>query len=212
MTTPSNGEGSTTEQAAQAVRDVASTAREEAGAVVDETRKQAARVTDEVRQQLAEQAERQRGQAVSLLRTAGDELGSLSNGDQSALTQQLVRLSSERLRGAATYLEDHGPEELLTEVRHFARRRPGAFLLMAGVAGVVAGRVFRGTTAARSDGGGTTAPAPSMPATPALGSAPAPAAPAVDDTLVYSTTTPGSADLAEGQYANLGGEGDRRYG
>jgi hypothetical protein len=208
MTTPSNGEGSTTEQATQAVRDVASTAREQTGAVVDETRKQAARVTDEVRQQLTEQAERQRGQAVSLLRTAGDELGSLANDDQSALAQQLVRLSSERLRGAATYLEDHGPEELLTEVRHFARRRPGVFLLMAGVAGVVAGRVFRGTTAARSDAGASAAPAP---AAPAFGTAPAAAGP-TDDTLVYSTTTPGPVDLAEGQYANLGGEGDRRYG
>lgn len=199
MTNPTGWE-STTEQAQHAARDVASTAREQAGVVADETRRQAVRVTDDVRRQLTEQAERQRGQAVSVLRTAGDELGALATDEQSALTQQLVRLSSGKLREVADHIETHGPEELLGQVRDFARRRPGAFLLMAGVAGVVAGRVVRGAAAAKSDSG---APA----AVPPIPAGPPPVNP-TEDTLVYSTTTPGlpagDVDLREQQYAGNG--------
>jgi hypothetical protein len=51
----------------------------------------------------------------------------------------------------ADWLEQREPGDLLDEVRRFARRRPGAFVLGALVAGVVAGRMTRGIVAARSD-------------------------------------------------------------
>jgi hypothetical protein len=49
-----------------------------------------------------------------------------------------------RLHGAASWLEHRQPADLLDEVRNFARRRPGTFLLGAAVAGIAAGRLTRG--------------------------------------------------------------------
>jgi hypothetical protein len=141
----------TTQQAKESASNVASSVKDEAGTVLEEGKRQAARVTDDVRQQVSTRVDQQRGQAVSALRTAGEELGSIHTDEQSALTQQMVKLSSEKLRDAATYLETHGPSEVLDGVRDFARRKPMMFLLAAGVAGVVAGRIFRSTVAARSD-------------------------------------------------------------
>jgi hypothetical protein len=209
MTTPDHGQESTAEQAKHAALDVAGTAREQAGAVAAETRRQAARVTDDVRRQLGEQADRRRGEAAQLLRTTGDELGSMADG-QSQLTQQLVRMSSDQLRGLAEYVENHGPEELLADVRRFARRRPGAFLLMAGLAGVVAGRMVRGTAAARStadSGAGSTVRPLAAPAADVS---------STEDTLVYSTTTPGAPagdiDITDPAYAAVGTDWERRHG
>jgi hypothetical protein len=149
MTTPSSSTASTGEQAKQAAQDVASTAKDQAVTVLDETKHQANRVTEEVRQQVSEQVQQQRGQAVSALRKAGDELGSLPTDEHSRLTQQIVQMSSERLRDVATYLDTHGPEDMLEGLRSFARRRPMMFLFAAGIAGVVAGRAFRSATSSQ---------------------------------------------------------------
>jgi hypothetical protein len=151
MTNMQQQDRPTTQQAKESASSVASSVKDEMGTVVDEGKRQAARVTDDVRQQVSTRVDQQRGQAASALRTSGDELGSIHTDGQSALTQQIVKLSSEKLRDAAGYLETHGPSEVLDGVRDFARRKPMMFLLAAGLAGVVAGRVFRSTVAVRSE-------------------------------------------------------------
>jgi hypothetical protein len=50
-------------------------------------------------------------------------------------------------------LQNREPAELLEEVRSFARRKPGLFLLGAAAAGVLAGRLTSGVKAAHSDNG-----------------------------------------------------------
>ena len=50
-------------------------------------------------------------------------------------------------------LQTRDPGELLDEVRSFARRKPGLFLLGAAAAGIVAGRLTSGVKAAHSDSG-----------------------------------------------------------
>jgi hypothetical protein len=50
-------------------------------------------------------------------------------------------------------LQSREPAELLDEVRRFARRKPGMFLLGAAAAGVLAGRLTSGVKAAHSDSG-----------------------------------------------------------
>ncbi|HKC26518.1 MAG TPA: hypothetical protein VKB75_00770, partial [Jatrophihabitans sp.] len=52
------------------------------------------------------------------------------------------------------------PGDLVDELRRFARRRPGAFLMGALAAGVVAGRLGRGVVAAHTEDDGTAAGAP----------------------------------------------------
>jgi hypothetical protein len=55
----------------------------------------------------------------------------------------------------ATFLQNREPADLLDEVRSFARRRPGTFLLGAALAGVLAGRLTSGVKAAHADHSGS---------------------------------------------------------
>ena len=50
-------------------------------------------------------------------------------------------------------LDGREPSQILDDVRAFARRRPGAFLLGALAAGVVAGRITRGAKESQSSSG-----------------------------------------------------------
>jgi hypothetical protein len=67
------------------------------------------------------------------------------------MAAELTRQAASRLHGAASWLDSREPADLLEEVRSFARRRPGAFLLAAAATGLAAGRLTRGL-AAGSDG------------------------------------------------------------
>jgi hypothetical protein len=72
-----------------------------------------------------------------------------NNGGGSGLATEVVRQASQRLRGVQGYVEGGTGSDVLSDVRSFARRRPGAFLLAAAAAGVLAGRATRGAAAAR---------------------------------------------------------------
>jgi hypothetical protein len=142
----------------QSVRDaggqVAETATEQAKQVAAEAGRQARDLLGEAREQAREQALAQQHKAAEQLRTLAGELNEMAaKSGQSGMAAELAQQASERIGGAASWLEKREPGDLLDEVRDFARRRPGAFLLGAVVAGVVAGRLTRGVAAAaRSDG------------------------------------------------------------
>ncbi|MBA2559201.1 MAG: hypothetical protein H0V07_04820 [Propionibacteriales bacterium] len=137
--------------AADATQQVAGTAKEQAGQVVSDVREQTRQLADETRQQLSSQAVGQRDKAVSSLRSLGEELRSMSDQSaQSGLGTQLAREGSELTQKVADFVEQREPAQLLDEVRTFARRKPGAFLIGAAVAGVVVGRLTRGAVAAQS--------------------------------------------------------------
>ena len=75
-----------------------------------------------------------------------------AKGGQSGVATEVAQQAAERIHGAASWLEQREPADLLQAVRDFARRRPGVFLARAAVAGLAAGRLTRGMTdAARSD-------------------------------------------------------------
>ena len=85
--------------------------------------------------------------------------------------------------------------DLLDDIRSFARRKPGAFLLGAAVAGIVAGRMFRGAKDASTSTPSTQGI--DTPQAPALGTIEASALPAGSpstdqfqgDPLMAGTTT-----------------------
>jgi uncharacterized protein YjbJ (UPF0337 family) len=137
--------------AAGATSQVAGTAKEQAGQVVSDVREQTRQMADQTRTQLSGQVTGQRDKAVGSIRSIGDELHSLASGEggQSGIVSQLAREGSDMTHKVADFIEQREPAELLDEVRSFARRKPGTFLIGAALAGVVVGRLTRGVVANR---------------------------------------------------------------
>lgn len=145
--------GQLKETSAEAARQVAGTVKERASDVTSDAREQTRRLADQTRNELVGQASRQKQRAVNGLRSVSDELRGMAEHGQSGLGTQLARHGADVTNQAADYLQQHEPGDLLEEVRGFARRKPGTFLLVAAAAGVVAGRLTRALAA-----GGTGTP------------------------------------------------------
>lgn len=151
--------GSTGDSAQEKATHVASTAKEsgaqtaqtaagEAQHVAAETKEQARDLAQEAMSQLREQAGAQQEKVVSGLRELVEELRAMADGGgKNGLATEAAHQGADRAKQAADWLEHHEPGDLLDEVRRFGRRRPGAFLAGAALAGVLAGRLTRGMTA-----------------------------------------------------------------
>ena len=131
--------------------DVADTVGEQASRVASETSRQARNLVREGRDQLADQTRQGQQRAVGGLRKAADQLHQMSErSDSQGVVPELARQAADRTRGIADWLDKREPGDLVDEVRRFARRKPGVFLLGATLAGVAVGRLTRGAVAARS--------------------------------------------------------------
>jgi hypothetical protein len=142
--------------AAQAGSQVASTAVDQAKEVAQETQRQAMNLVEQGQSQLREQATVQQQKAAQGLSSLAQELRGMVNGtnfETSGPAHDLVRQATDKIEELAGWLQNREPADLLQEVRSYARRRPGTFLLGAAVAGVVAGRLTSGVRKAHSDGG-----------------------------------------------------------
>lgn len=141
--------------AADAGRQVAGTATEQAANVAQEVKSQARDLVGEARGQVQNQARAGQQKAADGIRALSQELRQMAeSGGQSGTASEVARQVADRVDGLAGWLGDREPGDLLEEVRSFARRRPGAFLLGAAIAGVVVGRLTRGAVdAARTDSG-----------------------------------------------------------
>ena len=134
--------------AADHAKDLAGTASDKASDVIGEAKAQASDLFGTAREQLGSEAENRRGQAVSALHAIGDELDSMQShdGDHGVATQ-LAGRGTQYVRQTAEWLDGRQPNEILDDVRKFAREKPGTFLLGALVAGIIAGRLTRAVKA-----------------------------------------------------------------
>src|SRR3954468_3862770 len=142
--------------AVQAGSQVASTATDQAKEVVQETQRQAKDLLDQGRTQVREQAISQQQKAGQSLSSLAQELRGLADGTSSGApgpARDLLQQGAGIVENFAGKLQNREPAELLDEVRRFARRKPGLFLLGAAAAGVLAGRLTSGVKAAHSDSG-----------------------------------------------------------
>jgi hypothetical protein len=142
--------------AAQAGSQVASTAADQAKQVAAETQRQAKDLLEQGRGQVKEQVVSQQQKAGQSLSSLAQELRSLADGTSQGApgpARDLLQQASSSVENFASMLQNREPAELLDEVRRFARRKPGLFLLGAAAAGVVAGRLTSGVKAAHSDNG-----------------------------------------------------------
>lgn len=155
--------------AATQAKDVLGTAKTEASTVVSEAKVQAKDLFAQTQSELKEQASTQQQRIAVGLRGVGDELSSMAaNSEGSGVASDLVQQVASRLSSAASWLGDRDPSSVLDEVKRFARRRPGTFILGAAVAGIVVGRLTRALASNASDEKAETS-------TPALPPSPAPA-------------------------------------
>jgi hypothetical protein len=138
--------------AVDAGRHVTDTATEQAGQVVQEAKYQARNLVAEAREQATQQARAgQQNAADSLHGLAGELRQMADNGDRNGTATGFAGQAADRLGGIADWIGAREPGDLVEEVRRFARRRPGAFLLGAAVAGVLAGRLTRGAVDAQRE-------------------------------------------------------------
>lgn len=134
--------------AKQGARDVADTARSEARHVADEARLQSRQMFGQLRSEANDQVGAQQSRLADTLRSLGDELGGMARGEQPqhGLAADLAQQASARLDSAASWLGNREPAQVLDDVKRYARRNPGTFLAIAGLAGLVAGRFTRSLT------------------------------------------------------------------
>lgn len=167
-TTGPTGDGSSTTKAKDQAKQTAGTAADEGKHVAGVARDEAQRVASEAKSQLnhlmseatsqvEDQSRTQRDRIVDTLRSFGDDLNQMAAQSDGGIAADLAREGAARARTLSSHLDGREPRDLLGDVRGFARRKPGTFLLGALAAGVVAGRLTRGA----KDG---TSAAPSRPA------------------------------------------------
>jgi hypothetical protein len=129
--------------AREEARHVADTAREQAGEVVGEAKDRARDVVGDVREELRRRADEQGARAAGALHETGRQLRSMADSGEDNVLTGVVSQAAQQVEQLASRLDDGGVERVLDDVRSFARRKPGTFLLAAGAAGFVIGRLAR---------------------------------------------------------------------
>ena len=149
--------------AAQRTRQLAETAREETSNLAQDVRERASEVTGEVfeqgrnvvedaRQQVEAKAAAGTQQLATAFRNLGSQTQALTEGrpeDAPDLLEYACRAAdgfygaADRLYGLSQDIQEEGVGKVLDDLQSFARRRPGAFLLGAAVAGFGLGRAVK---------------------------------------------------------------------
>lgn len=136
--------------------DTAQTAKEEVGAVAgtvkDETKQfaqqateQARGLVDELHGDVRQRAEQQATKVAQTLHTTSRQLSSMANSsDQNqGVVPALLREGANTVDRIAGRLDAGGLDAVFSDVRSWARRNPGTFVLGALAAGFVGGRFVR---------------------------------------------------------------------
>ncbi|WP_072314559.1 hypothetical protein [Agrococcus sp. Marseille-P2731] len=184
---------------------VAGTAKDEAKNVAGEAKHQAKQLLDTTMQEAREQASTQQRRAAEGMRTVSDDLRSMASGEGASdgIAQQIVTQVGDRVEAAAGWLNDREPADLLDELKSFARRRPGTFIAIAGVAGLLVGRLTRGLIADAKDEHGSSSTTGGS-GYPSSGGAHAAGGSSTDG---YSSSTPGTGGYSTGSAGTVGGAG-----
>jgi hypothetical protein len=113
---------------------------------------QATDLYHQTKRELSDQADTQQQRIATGLRGMGDDLLSMArNSTQQGMASDLVREVSHRVSRAGSWLGSRDFNGVMTEVKGYARRSPGTFILAAAVTGVVVGRLTRALASNASD-------------------------------------------------------------
>lgn len=137
--------------AAESGKYLAGEAGAQAKTVAAEAGRQAKDLLDLGRSQLTSTAGDQQQRLAGGLRTFSSDLSQMADGAESSLASGIARTVADQTSSIASWFENREPADILDEVKRFARRNPGTFLLIAAGAGLLAGRLTRGVRDASSD-------------------------------------------------------------
>ena len=187
VNTAGTGNPDLKQEAGAAGHRVADTAKQEARSVASEAKYQVRRLADRVGGEVRSQASTQQHRAAGGIRDVGSQFSEMAaTSTSSGMARDLVETVGARADSVASWLDQREPQDLLEEVKRFARRRPGVFLAIAAGVGVVIGRLTRSLATPSDSSSGTGAKA-------------APLAGRVD--APYTTEYPGTS----GTYTGTGG-------
>lgn len=142
----------TGQQAKEGAKHVAEVGKDEAKNVVHETGQQAKEMWQQTRAQLLDQSAQQQTRVADGLRSLSQELSGMARtSEQQGVASDLAQQASQRMGDVAGWLDQRDPGSLVSEVKQFARQRPGTFLAAAAVLGLVGGRLSRGLVADHQD-------------------------------------------------------------
>jgi hypothetical protein len=128
--------------------DTVAVAKDELAQLAQEARGHAYNLWSQTSDQLREHALAGTHQLADVLHSLSGELGHLaSRSEQNGPVTAFARQASAKGGSFSHWLSNADVDDLMMEVRRFARRRPFAFLVGAATAGVLAGRLSRGLMA-----------------------------------------------------------------
>lgn len=161
VNTAGTGNPDLKQEAGAAGHRVADTAKQEARSVASEAKFQVRKLADRVGGEVRSQASTQQHRAAGGIRDVGSQFSEMAaTTTSSGVARDLVETVGARADSVASWLDQREPQDLVEEVKRFARRRPGVFLAIAAGVGVVIGRLTRSlaTPSDSSDRTGTTTP------------------------------------------------------
>lgn len=129
--------------ATEKATEVKDTATAGAAAVAQEAKTKAMDVFGQTKQQLTQEANTQGQRLASSLQDVSRQLSTMAQGGEAGPVQDLASQAADALGSFANRLQGGGTDGLLRDLSGLARRKPGAFLLGAGVAGFVVTRLVR---------------------------------------------------------------------
>ena len=124
---------------------VASTAADQSRMVAHDAKDRARRLTEDARSRLRRQVDDQAGRLGRNLGDVGQQLRTMAEkaDDPGSPVTDLARQAADGIEGLASRLDGGGLDQVVDDVKRFARNRPGVFLIGALGAGFVVGRLVR---------------------------------------------------------------------
>jgi len=144
------------ETAKQAGKEVMSEISEQTTAVARTAKDQFGQLATQTRQGLKAQSEQRGEQLAARMQMWAGQMKALVEGrvEDAGELRGLIGDAQQRLESYASSLRERGPDGVMQDVRAFARRRPGMFLLAAGATGFAIGRMVKagGMSSSQNEG------------------------------------------------------------
>jgi hypothetical protein len=134
-----------TETAIDKAQDAATQAKDKAGETVTAAKEQVKRTAAQVGDQAKTTVDSRLGEVAQELDNVAGKVRQTSYnvGDGNDTVVRYGERIAEQIEGVSSYLDEHGVEEILTDIQDFARRQPAVFLGGAFMLGLVVGRFLR---------------------------------------------------------------------